>query len=46
LRQHLPDTSFVLVAHREPQGLGSVRIIDLDSGPRAEPFQQTELQPA
>ena len=46
LRQQLPDTTFVLVAHRPPQGLGPVRTIDLAPGSRAEPIQQPELQPA
>lgn len=29
LRSELPDTTFVIVAHREPQGLGSVRNVSL-----------------
>lgn len=33
LRAELPDTTFVIVAHREPQGLGSVRNIPLGVGP-------------
>jgi vitamin B12/bleomycin/antimicrobial peptide transport system ATP-binding/permease protein len=32
LRAELPDTTFVIVAHREPQGLGSVRNIPLGVG--------------
>lgn len=30
LRTALPQTTFILVAHREPQGLGPLRRIDLD----------------
>lgn len=38
LREKLPRTSFIVVSHREPQGLGPVRIIDLDPSPaRGEP---------
>lgn len=29
LRSELPDTTFVIVAHREPQGLGSLRNVSL-----------------
>jgi len=29
LRTELPQTSFVVIAHRQPQGLGALRIIDL-----------------
>jgi vitamin B12/bleomycin/antimicrobial peptide transport system ATP-binding/permease protein len=32
LRTELPDTTFVVVAHREPQGLGDVRNVSLGSG--------------
>ena len=32
LRAELPDTTFVIVAHREPQGLGSVRNVPLGVG--------------
>ena len=46
LRQQLPNTSFVVVAHRAPQGLGPVRTIDLDPRPAAKPAQHTEFQPA
>ena len=46
LRQHLPNTSFVVVAHRPPQGLGPVRTIDLDPRLAAQPVQHTEFQPA
>jgi putative ATP-binding cassette transporter len=35
LRAELPDTTFVIVAHREPQGLGSVRNVPLGVGPCA-----------
>jgi putative ATP-binding cassette transporter len=31
LRTELPDTTFVVVAHREPQGLGDVRNVSLGS---------------
>lgn len=29
LRCELPETTFIIVAHREPQGLGEVRVVDL-----------------
>lgn len=32
LRSELPDTTFVIVAHREPAGLGKVRNVPLDVG--------------
>ena len=32
LRAELPNATFVIVAHREPQGLGSVRIVPLGAG--------------
>jgi ABC-type sulfate/molybdate transport systems ATPase subunit len=32
LRAELPDTTFVIVAHREPQGLGCVRNVPLGVG--------------
>lgn len=32
LRAELPDTTFVIVAHREPQGLGAVRNVPLGVG--------------
>lgn len=46
LRQELPNTSFVVVAHRPPQGLGPVRTIDLDPRIAPKPTQHPELQPA
>lgn len=33
LRRELPDTAFVIVAHRKPQGLGTPRIIELGTAP-------------
>ncbi|MFK0278383.1 ABC transporter ATP-binding protein/permease [Ensifer sp. NPDC090286] len=30
LRERLPDTAFIIIAHRPPQALGDVRAIDLD----------------
>lgn len=33
LRHELPDTAFVIVAHRKPQGLGTPRIIELGTAP-------------
>lgn len=33
LRRELPDTAFVIVAHRRPQGLGMPRIIELGVAP-------------
>jgi putative ATP-binding cassette transporter len=32
LRSELPDTTFVIVAHREPAGLGKVRNVPLGVG--------------
>lgn len=29
LRRHLPDTAFIVVAHRRPVGLGPIRMVDL-----------------
>ena len=29
IRASLPDTSFVVIAHRQPRGLGALRIVDL-----------------
>jgi putative ATP-binding cassette transporter len=29
LRRELPETTFIIVAHRPPQGLGEVRTVDL-----------------
>lgn len=29
LRRELPETTFIIVAHRQPQGLGEVRVVDL-----------------
>ena len=38
LRQSLPDRTLVLIAHRAPQGLGSLRMIELRQQPsRSEP---------
>jgi vitamin B12/bleomycin/antimicrobial peptide transport system ATP-binding/permease protein len=44
LRRELPDTSFIIVSHRPPQGLGTLRTIDLAS--HAQPTTQVELVPA
>lgn len=33
LRRELPDTAFVIVAHRKPQGLGTPRTIELGAAP-------------
>lgn len=33
LRRELPDTAFLVVAHREPAGLGPVRKVDLAAAP-------------
>jgi len=37
LRRELPDTAFVVVAHREPTGLGDVRKVELASAPATTP---------
>ena len=34
LRTSLPDTGFIVIAHREPKGLGEYRHIDLWNKPR------------
>ncbi|MBB6467602.1 putative ATP-binding cassette transporter [Aminobacter lissarensis] len=34
LRKHLPATTFVIVSHRSPRALGSMRVVDLE--PKAE----------
>lgn len=44
LRRELPDTSFVIVAHRQPQGLGPTRNIALDAG--VSPSSPLNFQPA
>ena len=46
LRRELPDTTFVIVAHRQPQGLGPVRNIILDAGDTPAPTLPPHLQPA
>lgn len=40
LRRELPDTAFILVAHRKPEGLGALRTIEL----RANPAQNTSYE--
>lgn len=35
LRRELPNTAFVIVAHRQPQGLGPLRTIELGAAPAA-----------
>lgn len=48
LRTELPDTAFIVVAHREPTGLGPLRRVDLERPPRqsASQAEQGELMPA
>lgn len=46
LRRELPDTTFVIVAHRQPQGLGPVRRISLDNGAAPAAPLHPDLQPA
>ncbi|MCZ0738775.1 ABC transporter ATP-binding protein/permease, partial [Phreatobacter sp. AB_2022a] len=36
LRRELPETTFVVVAHRRPVGLGEVRVLDLAVMPPVE----------
>lgn len=43
LRRELPDTAFIIVAHRQPQGLGTLRTIELGAAPTAP---ATSLEPA
>lgn len=45
LRRELPDTTFVVVSHRPPQGLGTLRIVDLDQG-ASQPTNHPEPVPA
>jgi putative ATP-binding cassette transporter len=35
LRRELPQTTFVIIAHRQPKGLDEVRVIDLDTPPQS-----------
>lgn len=35
LRRELPDTAFIIVAHRKPQGLGPLTTVELGSAPAA-----------
>lgn len=46
LRRELPDTTFIIVAHRPPQGLGSLRHITLDPGASPASLLHPDLQPA
>lgn len=43
LRRELPDTAFVIVAHRKPQGLSPLTTVDLGTAPAAP---KTPLEPA
>ncbi|WEK04412.1 MAG: SbmA/BacA-like family transporter [Candidatus Devosia phytovorans] len=45
LRRELADTSFVIVSHREPKGLGRMRIVDLgrSASTKPSPFIQQGL---
>jgi putative ATP-binding cassette transporter len=38
LRRELPGTAFVVVAHREPTGLGPIRKVELATAPIAAPY--------
>lgn len=42
LRQRLPDTAFIIIAHRQPYGLGAIRAIDL-TATCSEPDLHTPL---
>lgn len=42
LRHELPNTGFVVVAHRKPQGIGAIRTVELGAGPAPT----TPLEPA
>jgi len=39
LRTELPNATMVIVAHRQPKGLGPVRMMELDEEPTSEPLQ-------
>ena len=43
LRRELPQTAFMLVAHRKPEGLGPLTIVELGNAPAAA---ATSLEPA
>lgn len=43
LRRDLPETTFVIVAHRQPQGLGEVRTIDLAPSAVSAPSRASQL---
>ncbi|MDF2982889.1 MAG: transporter ATP-binding protein/permease, partial [Devosia sp.] len=42
LRRELPETAFILVAHRKPQGLGALTTVELGVAPTAP---ATHLEP-
>jgi len=42
LRRELPDSAFILVAHRKPQGLGTLTTVELGAAPAAP---ATPLEP-
>lgn len=39
LRNELPDAAFIVVAHREPVGLGPLRQVDMERAPRQSAFR-------
>lgn len=43
LRSELPETTFIIVAHRQPQGFGKVRIIDLEPSEASAPPTLSEI---
>lgn len=45
IRAALPETSFVVIAHREPRGLGALRSIDLGAPQRVEALVFPTLLP-
>jgi len=45
IRAALPDTSFVIIAHRKPAGLGPLRIVGLDAPQPSEAPKFTTLVP-
>lgn len=43
IREALPDTGFVIIAHRQPQGLGTIREVDLGASSAALPANSPAL---
>ncbi|MGQ3356783.1 MAG: ATP-binding cassette domain-containing protein, partial [Phreatobacter sp.] len=46
LRAALPQTALLVIAHREPQGLGPLRRVDLDAAGDAQPPAELRVSAA